>query len=412
MFGDLKKVIGISLGVIIITGISSFGAYSFGYEKGFNETKKIVIEGLDNAATPENKKIDFSTFWQVWDALKSNHINGKTVKDQDLVYGAIKGLTNALDDPHTVFFTPDEAKKFNEDVKGNFGGIGAEIGKDHDQLIIVSPLKNSPAEKAGLKPKDKILKIDDLSTNNLSVDEAVSKIRGEVGTKVILTIFRDGLTTSKKIEIIRDLIHTQTLDWSIKDNNILYIQLYSFNTNSESLFEKAIIDAATKSPDTKGLILDLRNNPGGYFDVAVDLAGWFIKRGDVVVKERSANGDEQTFRANGNQALSTLPMVVLINSGSASASEILAGALKIDRGIKLIGEKSFGKGTVQELENIKDDSLLKITIANWLMPDGTLIDKNGINPDYEVELTDKDIEAKRDPQLDKAIEVLKAQFAK
>ncbi len=388
--------------VIFIT--ASAGSFYLGYEKGFSQTKNIVIGGVKNMESPDNLKADFSVFWQAWDKLKTEHINGSKISPQDFVYGAIKGLAGSLRDDYTTFFTPDEAKKFNQDVKGSFGGIGAEIGKDKDQLIVVSPLKNTPAEKAGLRPKDKILKINSESTNNLSVDEAVAKIRGEIGTKVTLNVFRDGFLKPKDFELLREEIQVPTLDWTMKDGDILYVQLYSFNNNVDQVFYDAMVAASAKNP--KGIVLDLRSNPGGYFDVAIDLAGWFLKRGDVVVKQENADGSKQTFLARGNEALTDIPTVILVNEGSASASEILAGALHVDRGIKLVGEKSFGKGTVQELDELKDGSLLKVTIAHWLLPNGVLIDKNGLNPDYTVDISEDDIKNKRDPQLDKAIEIV------
>ncbi len=405
-----RKIIIIALAVVIVLAASSAGSYYFGYQKGYSETRNIVIEGVKDIQNPADVKADFSVFWQAWDKLKNEHVNGKKLNPQDLVYGAIKGLTNSLGDQNTSFFTPSEAKKFNQDVKGNFGGIGAEIGKEKDQLIVVAPLKNTPAERAGLRAKDKIIKINDEPTTDLSVDEAVSKIRGEVGTKVTLTILRDELTKPKSIEIVREEIQVPTLDWSMKDDGIIYVQLYGFNSNAELAFYNAMVQALLQNP--KGMILDLRNNPGGYFDVAVNMAGWFLKRGEVVVKQRDARGFEQIFQAQGNQALKDFPLVILINSGSASASEILAGALQVDRGVKLVGEKSFGKGTVQQLDELKDGSLIKITIAHWLLPNGILIEKNGLKPDYPLELSEEDIKNKKDPQLDKAIEVLKTEISK
>jgi len=208
---------------------------------------------------------------------------------------------------------------------------------------------------------------------------------------------------------VREPIEIPTVDWSMKEGGIAYIQLYNFNANTDLAFYRAMVDIILEKK-AKGVILDLRNNPGGYLNVAVDLAGWFLEKGDVVAKERFADGNERSFKAGGNETLKNIPMVILINGGSASASEILAGALKYNRGIKLIGEKSFGKGTVQELQELKDDSALKITVANWLLPDDSIIEKNGLTPDIEVKLTEEDINTDKDPQLDKAIEVLKQEM--
>jgi len=395
--------------LVLAVGVAG-GAYYLGFSRGSAQTKNISIQGISGGETPSNVSADFSLFWQAWNELKSKQINSKNTDDQNMLYGAISGLAGAFGDPYTVFFNPKDADKFNSDIQGSFGGIGAELGSKDHQIIIIAPLKNTPAERAGLKPQDAILEVDGVSIAGLTIDQTVQKIRGDAGTKVTLTIMRDGWDSSKKFEITREIINVPTVDWSMKNGDVIYLQLYNFNAQAESLFYNAMLNGLMKGG--KGLVLDLRNNPGGYLDEAVNLAGWFVDRGSVVVKERYADGHEQVLRTNGNQALKGFPVVVLVNEGSASASEILAGALRVDRGIKLVGVKTFGKGTVQEVDSLKDGSTLKITTANWLLPDGTLIDKNGLNPDYEVKLTDDDIKAKRDPQLDKALEVLRAEINK
>ncbi len=404
-----KKKLVTALVAVVILVFTSLGSYSLGLEKGLKETKNIVIEGINGGEPTQGTGADFTVFWQAWDKLKKEHINGKDTSSQKLVYGAINGLTKALGDPHTIFFDPEDYKKFNQDITGSFSGIGAEIGVRNDQLVVIAPLKNSPAEHAGLMPKDKILKIDDTVTYDLNVEEAVKLIRGKEGTKIILNILRNGWESPKDFEIVRGQIEIPTVDWSMKENKIAYVQLYNFNANTNGVFYKAVKEILYRE-QAKGIVLDLRNNPGGYLNVAVDLAGWFIKKGDVVAKERFADRNERVFKTYGNEALKDTPLVILINSGSASASEILAGALRVKRGIKLVGEKSFGKGTVQELQELKDNSALKITIANWLLPDDSLIDKVGLDPDVEVKTTEEDIKAGKDPQLDKAIEVLKTQM--
>jgi len=253
---------------------------------------------------------------------------------------------------------------------------------------------------------DKILKVNETGTPGLSVDEAVKLIRGKKGTTVVLTILRDGWDNPKEITIVRDTIQVPTLDWEIKDSDIAYIHLYNFYDKAPLLFYQAVVQIALKNP--KGIIVDLRDNPGGYLDVAINLAGWFLKPGEAVVSEEFGSGEKQVFTSYGNGLFKDTPIVILINEGSASASEILAGALRDNRGIKLIGKKSFGKGTVQEVEPLKDDSLVKITVAHWRMPGGELIEKNGLEPDYEVNLSEEDLKAARDPQLEKALEVLKS----
>ncbi len=395
--------------MIVAAAVVTGGSLYIGFRAGQRYPQVITVKNLTNI-DDQNVKADFGVFWQTWEKLKEDHINGDTVPDQDLVYGAVTGLVDALKDPYTVFFPPAEAKKFEEDVKGSFGGIGAEIGIRDDQLVVIAPLKGSPAEKAGLLPKDKILKIDNTFTDGIKVNDAVTIIRGEIGTTVTLTILRNGWEAVKEFKIVRDEIRVPTLDWDIKEGNILHLKLYAFNESSEQLFYDAV--AGGLKQGAKGMVLDLRNNPGGYLEVAVNLAGWFLKHNLVVVSEKFRAGDDVVFRANGNEALKDFPVVVLVNGGSASAAEILAGALRDQRNIKLVGENTFGKGTVQELQTLSDNSSLKITIAKWLLPSGQAIEKNGLKPDFEVKLTEEDAKADNDPQLKKAFEVLKPQLVK
>ncbi|MFH1188470.1 MAG: S41 family peptidase [bacterium] len=389
--------------IVIIVGLSSASYYA-GFQIGLQGTKNIVVN-YQNAETPADVTADFSLFWQAWDKLRERHIDGGTIPDQTLIYGAIKGLTNSYGDPNTNFFEPEDSKKFTEDISGNFGGIGAEIGIREKQLLVIAPLKNTPAEKAGLKANDKILEIDGKSTDGVSVNEAVKIIRGEIGTSVTLTISREEWEESRKIDITRSNIQVPVVEWKMKDDKIAHIQIFSFSGTTDSAFNRAVTEAILQG--AKGIVLDLRNNPGGLLDTAVDIAGWFVPKGTLVVSEKFATGEEIIFAARGNNSLRDLPVVVIMNGGSASASEILAGALHIDRNVPLVGEHSFGKGTVQQLESLKDGSTLKITVAHWLLPDGTQIEKNGIAADYEVPLTEEDIKAERDPQLDKALELVK-----
>lgn len=391
--------------VVAVAAIVGAGAFYFGYSAGERKPLNIHVEGVTNILD-QDVTADFGVFWQAWNYIKNEHVDGDKVPDQDLVYGSITGLVGALDDENSNFFPPVEAKKFEEDVSGSFGGIGAEIGIREGQLVIIAPLKGSPAERAGLKSSDKILEIEGEATSGVDVNTAVTKIRGPEGSDVTLTIAREEWSAPKNIVITRARIEVPTLDHALVGNNLSHIKLYAFNRNAPYQFYQAIVAAAISN--SRGLILDLRNNPGGFLDVAVDLAGWFVDRGKVVVTERFRSGDEEIFRANGNEALKDFPVVILVNGGSASASEILAGALRDHRGVKLIGEKTYGKGSVQELKILSDDSSLKLTIAKWVMPSGNVIEDNGLTPDLEVALTEKDAEAKKDPQLDKAIETLEA----
>ena len=401
---SLRKLI---LSIFIIV-VAIAGSYYLGFQHGLDQTKNIVIENVTNSNTPSNITTNFSLFWEVWNKLKTEHIDSNEVSDQDLMYGAIKGLTGALGDPNTVFFTPDESEKFNEDIRGSFGGIGAEIGIRDGNLTIIAPLVDTPAQSAGLKAGDTVLQIDGNPTSDITIDDAVQEIRGDPGTVVTLTILRDGWDNSQKFEITRAIISVPTVKWEMIDGDIIHLNLFSFSQNSTVDFQKAMIQALIQGGN--GLILDLRGNPGGFLDVAVRIAGFFVDRGEVVATEKFTSGDERVLQAAGNAALKDLPVVVLVDEGSASASEILAGALRVDNGTKIVGVKSFGKGTVQELENLSDGSTLKITIANWLLPNGDLIQGNGLEPDVNVELTDEDIEAGDDTQLNAAVELLKSEM--
>ena len=351
-------------------------------------------------------EIDLSLFWEAWNKLQEKFVSPEKLDIQKMIYGAISGMVKSLEDPYTVFLAPDEAKKFLEDVSGQFEGVGMEIGIRKGQLQVIAPLEGTPAQKAGLRPGDKIIKINDTPTADLTVDEAVNLIRGPKGTEVTLTIFREEWGKTEEIKIVRDVIEVPSLKWELKDDNIAYIQLYQFSERAGFDFRMAAIEILN-SPAEK-IILDLRNNPGGYLEVARDISGWFLERGQIVAIEDFGKGAEQNiYKAGGNARFLGYPIVILINQGTASGSEIMAAALRDNRGIKLIGEKSFGKGSVQELEKLREGASLKITVAKWLTPSGEFITDKGLEPDIKVEMTDQDYEEGRDPQLDKAIEIIK-----
>ena len=352
------------------------------------------------------QEIDFSLFWEAYHTLQEKFVDKEKFDIQKMIYGAISGMVKSLEDPYTIFLPPEETKRFIEDVKGTFEGVGMEIGIRKSQLQVIAPLEDTPAQKAGLRAGDKILKIDDNSTVDMTIEEAVNLIRGPKGTEVTLTIFREGWEEAREFKITRALIEIPSLKWEIKDGDIAYLKLYHFTEKAGSDFGRAAWEILN-SP-VKKIILDLRNNPGGYLEVAQDIAGWFLEKGQIVTIEDFGRGKEQKkYLAKGPSRLLEYPLVILINQGSASASEILAGALKDNRGIILIGEKTFGKGSVQELEKLREGSSLKITVAKWLTPKGELIADIGLEPDIKVQMTDEDYELGRDPQLDKAIEVIK-----
>ncbi|PIS40233.1 MAG: hypothetical protein COT32_00820 [Candidatus Nealsonbacteria bacterium CG08_land_8_20_14_0_20_36_22] len=373
----------------------------FGFLFGFLVGKSSVVCSI---CPPEN--VDFSILWETWKKLEENYVAPKALDAQKMIYGAVSGMIKSLEDPYTIFFNPEEAKTFLEDVSGRFEGVGMEIGIKKGQLQVIAPLEETPAQKAGLRAGDKILKIDDNSTVDLSTEKAVSLIRGPKGTKVTLTILRENWQEPKDFIIFRDIINVPSLKWELKDENIIYIKLYHFSEKVDWDFKEAAYEILN-SP-AKKIILDLRNNPGGYLERAQDIAGWFLEKGQIVVIEDFGEKKEQIiYRSEGNSKFSNYPLVILINQGSASAAEILASALRDNRGIKIIGETSFGKGSVQQLENLKDGSSLKITVANWLTPKGDLITDKGLEPDIKVEMTEEDYEQDKDPQLDKALEIIK-----
>ena len=374
--------------------------FSIGYQAG-------KINVVCKVCAPE--KVDMSLFWDVWDRVSEGYIDHSKIDQQKMIYGAISGMVKSLGDPYTVFFSPEENKSFSEDVKGSFEGVGMEIDIRKNQLQVVSPIEGTPAFNAGIKAGDKILKIDDLFTADMTVEEAVSHIKGPKGTSVTLTIFRDGWDNSKEIKIIRDVIEVPSVKWELKNDgseDVAYIKLSHFNENTSYKFLQLANDIS-KSP-AKKIVLDLRNNPGGYLDVAVTIAGYFLERNKVVtIEDFGGKQPEETLKASGNPIFLNYPTVVLINQGSASASEILAAALKENNNIKLIGEKSFGKGSVQELQNLLDGSSLKMTIAHWLTPKRNLINEKGLEPDIKIEATEENTADGKDPQLDKALEIIK-----
>ncbi len=399
----------------------SFGALSVGFvvvlfgsgyfigtkAEGSNSTPINIVNPTD-----PSKNVDFAAFWKVWNLLDQKFTpasSTQNISNQERVYGAISGMVDSLKDPYTVFLAPDENQRFEENIQGNFEGIGMEVGVQDEVLTVITPLKNTPAEKAGIKAGDKIIKIDDVSTQSMSISDAVSKIKGKIGTQVKLTIDRKDLKEPIEIKVTRDTIIVPTLKSEMRKDGIFVISLYNFSQNSSADFKKALKEFyLTKS---NKLILDLRGNPGGFLESAVDIAGWFLPVGKVIVKENFGDGqEEKVFRSKGPGLFNeNLKMVVLIDEGSASASEILAGALKQHDVATLIGKHSFGKGSVQELVEITPKTALKVTIAQWLIPNGTSISNGGLTPDTVVENIYEDGgkgKLKEDKQLAEAVKIL------
>lgn len=392
------------LGVII-----AIGFYILGFNSGEKSLSTAVV-GIENTVEGEPANVDFAPFWKAWNLINEKYVpastTAKTVGDQEKIWGAIKGLTSSLEDPYTVFFPPVESELFESDIRGNFEGVGMEVVAKDGAIIVIAPLKNSPASRAGIIAGDRVVKIGNKETSNLSTEDAVGIIRGPKGTRVTLTIFRNGVKEPFDIEVVRDVIDIPTIDTRELPGGIFVIELYSFSAQSPNLFRAALREFILSDSDK--LLLDLRGNPGGYLEAAIDMASWFLPSSRVVVREDFGRSrDEKVYRSKGYDVFSeNLKFVILIDRGSASASEILAGALAEHGRATLVGDKTFGKGSVQELVNITSETSLKITIARWLTPNGLSISQDGIEPKFLVKYSTADREAGRDPQLEKAIEIL------
>lgn len=385
-------------------------SFGFGYYKGEKKQQNLDAPSMDNVMilNKDHKEdvIDFTLFWSAWDTLKEKYVATDELDPNELLYGAIDGMLGATGDPYTTFFDPEENKEFNDDISGSFEGIGAEIGIREKVLTIISPLKESPAERAGLLPGDKILKIDGQSTADMTLNESVKLIRGPKDTEVKFVIFRNN-EVEEKLDIVvkRDVITVDSVTFNFRDDGIAVIEINRFGETTSVEFKKVVQEI--KEKDIKGVVLDVRNNPGGYLGTAVELASHMLTWGSVVVIEEDGDGKQSHLKSRGDGALRELDTVVLINEGSASASEIVAGALRDNRdNVKIVGKKSFGKGSVQELVDLEMETALKVTVAKWLTPNGDQINDVGIEPDEEVKITREDYENDRDPQLDRALEII------
>lgn len=365
----------------------------------------LLGDGLD--ATP-NQNADFTDFWKAWNALETHyvitHASSTLPSTKERLFGAIEGLAASYDDPYTVYFPPKEAKAFADTISGSFAGVGMEIDVKNNVLTVIAPLKGTPAEKAGIKAGDQIVTIDGKSTDGISTDKAVAKIRGPIGTTVEFTIIRGG--KSLDIKVVRDTIQVPETDDGLDEKSGVYhIALYEFTANSADLFNQAL--ARFKSSGSNKLVIDLRGNPGGYLDSAVDIASHFLPKGSTVVTEdfggKETNNVHTSFGYDGIPA--ETKVVVLIDGGSASASEIFAGALQDTHAATIIGTKSFGKGSVQTLIDL-DKGSLKVTVARWITPLGHWIMGNGVTPDIVVPYTPADASAKKDPQMVRAVQFL------
>lgn len=421
---DGKRTQPIILAVILLAGVF-YAGFTMG-EKHIPPIEKVITLSGKESLQELPTITDFSPFWSAWNILDEKYVPATTTavaSDEQKLWGAIEGLTASLKDPYTVFFPPEESKLFESEINGSFEGVGMEIGIKDDVLTVIAPLKGTPAERAGILPGDKILKINDEPSASMRVDQAVKLIRGKKGTEVRLTIFREGKPGQFEVKVMRDVIDLPTIDVELKpgkmadggdggkesglrEDGVFIIRLYNFFAVSPRLFRN-VLREFVESGSSK-LVLDLRGNPGGFLEAAVDIASWFLPVGKIVVTEDGGSKTPaKVHRSRGYSAFnSNLKMVILVNAGSASASEILAGALREHGIATLVGTRTFGKGSVQELVKLTPETSLKVTVARWFTPNGLSISDGGLAPDVEVKLTPEDIEKKKDPQMDKAIELL------
>jgi carboxyl-terminal processing protease len=350
--------------------------------------------------------IDLSLFWEVWQTLDEKYIHEDALDEEFMVYGAVKGMVNSLDDPFTIYLDPRETDEFKDSLNGSLHGVGAELTVRDYNLVVVSPLKNSPAEKAGLKSGDIVYKVDGEIASEMTLYQAIMSIRGESGTEVVLSIMRDGVEDPFDISIIREQIDLESVSMEDLSDGIFLVSINQFSDDTKSELSEKLSKILLAEP--KGLVMDLRYNGGGYLDISVDILSEFLSdQKEVVTMKRKKENDTEKVFVYGNPRIPDLPLIVLINEGSASASEIVAGAIQDhDRGV-IMGEQSFGKGTVQEVETFSDGSSLRLTIAEWFTPAGRSIDGVGITPDIIVGFDDEgDFDDDYDPQLDEAVRYL------
>ncbi|HJL55796.1 MAG: S41 family peptidase [Candidatus Pacebacteria bacterium] len=394
--------------VIILLVVAAFFSGLFVGKENDTEISTSSISIL-NGGTLQPSVVDFSPLWKAWNAINEKFVPATTtdpVTDEDKLYGTIQGLARSLNDPYTVFLPPEDSEIFEDDIRGNFEGVGMEIGIRDNILTVIAPLKDNPAERAGIRAGDKVIKIDDTTTEGMTIDKAVKLIRGEGGTTVNLTILREGESELLEISVVRDVIQIPTIETELTEDGVFVIKLFNFSAISPNLFREVLREFVELGTDK--MLLDLRGNPGGFLEAAIDIASWYLPTGKVVVTEDfGENGKPRIHRSKGYNIFNeNLKMAILINQGSASASEILAGALQQHGKATLVGDRTFGKGSVQELVRITPNTSLKVTIARWLTPNGASISDGGLTPDVEVKFTTEDFEAGEDPQFDRVIEIL------
>lgn len=405
-FSVVRKVILYTIGVGVIF-TAGYGLGTNGFKLDSGTFPKVTI----SRAIPQDRRdVDFGLFWKIWDTIDSSYYDSSKIVPQKMVYGAISGMVSALGDPYTSFLPPEENKVVEEDLSGSFEGVGIQIGFKGKQLAVIAPLPGSPAEKQGVKAGDFIIGIKDESkgiettTNGINLNDAVKIIRGKKGTKVTLYLTRDDSSETITKEIEREALDVPSVITTfIENDTVAHIKLLKFGADTDTEWAKAVKEVVDHKPQVAGIVLDLRNNPGGYLQSSVDIAGEFLKIGSVVVIEDKGETKNE-FKTDRSGKFGKMKTVILVNRGSASASEILAGALSEQQGVKLVGEKSFGKGTIQEPLQLEKGSSLHITVAKWLTPKGNWVHDKGLTPD--VEILDKE-DTTEDEQLLEALKLLK-----
>lgn len=408
MDSHVNRTQAVLLAVVLVIGSFLLGLY-MGAEQPAESSQ---VTDVTNKTPPEeiNREIsqsdgtDFETFWKAWNMLRKNHIDSGEIDTQTKIWSAIQGLARAYDDPYTVFLPPKEAKDFQDEINGEFEGVGMEVSMEDEALTVVAPLKDTPADRAGIQPGDVIARIDDESTLGMTLDEAVDRIRGPKGSEVMLTIIREDRSEAFEVSVTRGTIQIPTIDTELRDGAFV-ISLYSFSANATDLFGEALKKFKQSGEDD--LVIDLRGNPGGFLEASVEIASHFLPSGEVVVREVGPGEEERsTHRSYGYNTvdMNEVDVAVLVNRGSASASEILAGALSQAGDATLVGSQTFGKGSVQELSSLTSETSLKITVAEWLTPNGTSISEDGLTP--EIEIVDEDREDDIDEELNRAIEIV------
>jgi carboxyl-terminal processing protease len=382
---------------ILLAGVVTACAYVGGYGTSY------LLHPPPLPALGVEVEDEFRVFWEAWHIVQDRYY-GAPVEPESLTHGAIWGAVEALDDPYTWFAEPEAAERIREDATGRYSGIGAVVNlNDLGNVVIVQPFSGGPADEGGLLPGDVVLEVEGEDTLGLSLEQAVSMIRGPAGTTVRLLVQRQGLDEPFEVEIVRREIEIPVVEYQVRDDGLAYLKVSRFGTNAPAQVHEALAELLERDP--KGLILDLRDNPGGYLSASIDIASEFVAEGPIVL-EKGSNGSDEEHMARGDGLATDIPLAVLMNGATASAAEIVAGAIRDhERGV-LIGEQTHGKGSVQSPRDLSDGSHLRLTIAHWFTPNGQSIAKEGLAPDIEVSRNEEDLANDRDPQLDEAVRYL------